>query len=612
VGHSTRLLRALTLLSPLALLLALELALRLVGFGGHPLFVDAPDLPGYRQANPELIRRYLRGAPDLAIDAIPFREQKASDAYRIVVQGESTAAGFPYGRWAGLAGMLGDRLEAAFPDREIEVISSAMAAVNSYALLDLVDEIIAIEPDAVLIYAGHNEYLGILGVGSALGSSRCRPLTLLHLKLTRLRLYQLLQALVDDARFLLGRIGGDAGGGRATMIARAAAGARIPYGSDAYRRGALQLEANLGAMLEKYRRAGIRVYLGTLVSNEKDFEPFESPVSEQVSREEWDSLWQQERRARRAGDTQTRRRALARLLELDANSADAWYALGELERAAGAADAARTAYRNARDRDPLRLRAPEAFHRVIERVAQRHGATLVDVQRDFEEASPDGIVGDELLLEHVHPNAEGYFLLADAYARALARDGEVGDWSHAPSRERARRDMPITALDRILAEYTVRELEAQLPFSDAPRELRFATPKDEIEGLAQQLHRGEIEWLDAMERLLQIHREAGRIGEAAVVARMAAQAYPSARAPNFAAGRLLMELEEFARARRYLERSLRLEPDAPATLEALVRANLELGDPARAAPHLARLEQVAPSHPLVRRFASQRGLERSP
>jgi Tfp pilus assembly protein PilF len=569
-------------------------------------------MPGYRQANPELIDRYLRGAPDLAIDAIPFREEKARDGYRIVVQGESTAAGFPYGRWAGLAGMLGDRLEAAFPDREIEVISTAMAAVNSYALLDLVDEIVAIEPDAVLIYAGHNEYLGILGVDSALGSSRSRPLTLLHLKLTRLRLYRLLQLVVDDARSLLGRIGGDAGGGRATMIARAAAGARIPYGSDAYRRGALQLEANLGAMLEKYRQAGIRVYLGTLVSNEKDFEPFESPLSEGVSREEWDALWQRGLRARQAGDTPTARSILARLLALDANSADAWYALGELERAAGEPDAARTAYRNARDRDPLRLRAPEALNRVIERVAQRDGATLVDVRRHFEEASPDGIVGDELLLEHVHPNAEGYFLLADAYARALARDGEVGDWSHAPSRERALQDMPITALDRILAEHAIRELEADPPFSDVRREVRFAPPRNEIEGLAQQLHRGEIEWLEAMERLLQIHREAGRIAEAAVVARVAAQAYPTANAPNLAAGRLLMELEEFARARLYLERSLRLEPGAPATLEALVRANLRLGDPSRAARHLARLEEVAPSHPLVRRFAAQRELERSP
>lgn len=594
MGHSRRLLTALTLLSPIAILLLLELALRLVGFGGdHPLFVDAEDMPGYRQANPELIRRYLRGAPELAIDPIPFREQKPPGGYRIVVQGGSTAAGFPYGRFAGLAGMLGDRLEATFPDREIEVITTAMAAVDSYTLLDLVNEIIAIEPDAVLIYAGHNEYLGILGVGSALGSARSRALTLLHLRLGRLRIYQLLEGLIDDTRFTLGRLEAGPESGRGTMIARAATGARIPFGSDAYRRGARQLEANLSAILEKYRRAGIRVYIGTLVSNEKDFAPFESPLRNGVDRKEWDSLWQGQLRARQEGDAAAARRLLEQLLQLDENSADAWYALGQLEEQAGHGDAARVAYRNARDRDVLRFRAPEDFNRVIARVAERYGARLVDVRRHFEEASPDGIVGDELLLEHVHPNADGYFLLADAFYQALERDGEIGDWSRAPSRERARQEMPITEIDRLLADYTIRELEADFPFSDVRRELRLPTPRNEIEELAQQRQRGEIEWLDSMQRLLEIERAAGRSERAAMVARVAAQTYPTAWAPNFSAGVLLMRLGELARARRYLERSLLVAPDDRPTLRALVRVNRQLGDASPAARYLAQLKQLS-------------------
>lgn len=96
MAPSRRLLTALTALSPLALLLVLELTLRGVGFGdGHPLFVPAEGMPGYRQASPELIRRYLRGARGLAAEAIPFREEKPPGGYRIVVQGGSTAAGFP-------------------------------------------------------------------------------------------------------------------------------------------------------------------------------------------------------------------------------------------------------------------------------------------------------------------------------------------------------------------------------------------------------------------------------------------------------------------------------------------------------------------------------------
>ena len=49
-----------------------------------------------------------------------------------------------------------------------------MAAVNSYVLLDFVDEILDVDPDAVLIYAGHNEYLGVFGVASGLTATRSR------------------------------------------------------------------------------------------------------------------------------------------------------------------------------------------------------------------------------------------------------------------------------------------------------------------------------------------------------------------------------------------------------------------------------------------------------
>ena len=49
-----------------------------------------------------------------------------------------------------------------------------MSAINSYAIRDLMPELIKKQPDLVLIYLGHNEYYGALGVGSmeSLGSSR--------------------------------------------------------------------------------------------------------------------------------------------------------------------------------------------------------------------------------------------------------------------------------------------------------------------------------------------------------------------------------------------------------------------------------------------------------
>jgi lysophospholipase L1-like esterase len=603
-----RLRLATLVVSPLLFFLLLELALRAAGFGSsYPLFVEAESAPGYLQTNPRVIQRYFPGqAAKLGIDPIPFLAHKPPDVYRIVVQGGSSAAGFPYGRWAGLAGMLGDRLEAAFPEREIEVITTAMAGANSYILLDFVDEILEIEPDAVLVYAGHNEYLGLFGVGSGLTGARSRTATRVHLALARLRVSQLAQQLLTALRGLGQSERPPRARARATMMARAAAGAQIPIGSPTHQAGLRQLEANLGRILQRYREAGVPVYVGTLASNEKDQPPFASEIPERVDKEHWEDLWQGYQHQRRVGDRGSARAALFALLDLDPDSAMAWYALGRLEHAEGEAGAARHAFRNAKDRDELPFRAPESFNQQIRDLASREQATVVEVQSHLTAESAEDVLGADLFLDHLHPNAEGYFLLADAYWDALQQEGVFGDGPPARSRDQAMQDMPITVLDRILAEQAIRELKGDFPFTKKRHVIRFPTPTNEIERLARQLHSGEIGWLGAMEALLQLYLERQEVEEAALVARIAAQAFPTEYAPNFSAGKLLLQQKRFARARRYLERSLAANPAHVQTLAALVTANLGLDDVPQTRRYLNRLKQLAPEHRLVKRAEEHR------
>ena len=254
----------------------------------------------------------------------------------------------------------------------------------------------------------------------------------------------------------------------------------------------------------------------------------------------------------------------------------------------------------------LPFRAPETFNRLIRQLAATYGATLVDVQQHLADASPGGILGDELFLEHVHPNAEGYFLLANAFYLALKRAGEIGDWSRARGRAEAQRDMPITAIDRILADHAIRELQSNFPFTDTRQQVKFPPPRNEIERLAQRRHRDELDWLESMESLLQIYLHSGSTEEAAVVARLAARVHPFSSGPNLSAGILFMKLQQYHRARRYLDRSLVSDPDSPRALAALVRTNFELGDAGRALEHLALLKEVDPAHPAIPRFERRR------
>ena len=605
LGVVGRVLRGILLVAaPLAFLGLLEVFLATLDYGGrHPLFIESENLPGWLEPNPRAIQRYFPGRDTkLGIDPIPFKREKPEGGLRIVVQGGSTAAGFPFGRWAGLAGMLGDRLEAVDPESEIEVISTAMAAVNSYTLLDFVDEIIEIQPGAVLIYAGHNEFLGIFGAGSALTAARSRAATLLHLRLSRFRVYQLLDVLLAVIRETNAGDAEERVGGGDTLMAHAASSAEIPLDSSVFELGLKQFEGNLREILRRYQRAGIPVFLGTLVSNERNHAPFAGGISDAVDAAQSEALHLEAAQARADGNWKAARSVLETLLRLDPRAADVWFALAQVEQSAGNSGAARRAFRMAKEHDRLRFRAPEAFNQLIRQVAEEFDAESVDVEAHFAARAPLGVVGEELMLEHLHPNANGYFLLADAFYQALVRGRFISVAADSPSRDEARRDMPITVLDRVLAAQTVREIRGDFPFRPERIDVPFPTPRTPIEEIAQRLYDDPTTWLDCMESLLQLHLDTGRVRDAAVVARVTAQAVPWERAPNLAAAQLLLRLGQKRRALVYLERSWEADPDDPATLQLLVRLHLALEHEEQARAALAQLEVVSPEHPAVLDF----------
>jgi len=144
-----------------------------------------------------------------------------------------------------------------FPDRSVEVINTAMAAVNSYTLLDFADEIIAEKPDAVLIYAGHNEFYGALGVGSAEsfgGGFMVRSM----MALSGVRIVHMLRNLLSGIAGIVLTDDGSTGSNR-TLMERMAKDQSIALGSKAYEQGLSQFRTNLGALLRKYRSASIPV-----------------------------------------------------------------------------------------------------------------------------------------------------------------------------------------------------------------------------------------------------------------------------------------------------------------------------------------------------------------
>ena len=354
---------------PLVAVLLLEGALRLAGVGAawREPFRSVPGHPAAVALAPDYGGLFFRGfRPGVAFD--PVAAEKAPGTVRVFALGGSTTAGFPYHWYTGFPARLEDRLAVALPGRTVEVANLGMTATNSYTLWALADAVAAERPDAVVIYSGHNEYYGAYGTGGTQGGGGT------SVPLKRAMIAASRWGLVAGPRAWLESGGAPDPEGR-TMMARVIRDAAIDRGGSVYRAGVEQYEANLRDVLRTFEQAGIPVFLATLTSNLAG----QAPLGEDAAAA---AAFDDGRRLLAQGDTA----------------------------------AARAAFLEAKEADGLRFRAPEAMNEVVRRLAADFAhVTLVDVERAFRRASPGGLEGEALFTDHLHPNARGYALMADAF-----------------------------------------------------------------------------------------------------------------------------------------------------------------------------------------------------
>jgi len=598
------------LLLPFLLLAGAEGVLRLVGYGQEmPLFVDGP--PGFVMENRQVAARYFFHNENLPSPLFDFMEKdKAPGTFRIVVLGESSAAGFPFYYGAAFSRQLQDRLQQTFPGRKIEVFNTAMAAISSYALRDFTGEILRMKPDAVLVYAGHNEYYGALGVGSTESIGRSPALVNLYLRLQRFRLVQALRGLLSRVAGL-----GQATPTSGTLMERMVGEQRIPLGSALDRAGDRQLEANLSDVFARFEKAGVPVLVGTLASNERGIAPFISSGSPAFEARV------QAAEALVETDPAAARTALDALVAQDSTDARARFALGQALLALGDSVEARQAFLAAKDRDELRFRAPERFNALLRRLAADHGATVVETQQALATASPHGIIGPEMMTEHLHPTPRGYFLIADAFYDALRSRRMIGDWAGAVPKDSAYARMALTRVDSLVGAYRLLQLRGGWPFRPPGQNVRLTDTlraRSEEQAIALRLFRGETDWQAANAQARDLYQQQGRYAEALRAARAAIAEMPYSPAPYLDAANTLVLARRYPEAAPYLEASIARQPTTQA--EGLLGSLLlQTGDRAGAVVHLQRaialdgtnaqaLYNLAGAYALDRRFGEAKPL----
>jgi len=371
--------------------------------------------------------------------AIPA--QKPPRTFRIFVLGESAAMGDPdpaYGFSRYLEVMLRER----YPTIKFEVYNTGSVAINSHVVLPIAEQLRNQRPDLFIIYSGNNEVVGPYGPGTVLTSTGLSiPFIRASIFYHTTRIGQLVTKLGTHKQEWRGM----------EMFLDQQVRADSPLMKPVYN----NFERNLRDTIAAGRASGAHVIVATVATNLKDCAPFASEHKEglgQDAQRSWDSLFQQGKDKEQAGAFEDAIGFYSSAGKIDSDHAELAFRMARSLWSLGNYKSAAEYYRRARDLDTLRFRADTHINEINRSVASSSSVDLVDADAILTGASPDGIVGGDLVYEHVHLTPEANYLVARAMfekvAAQLAARGEVALQSGVPTESDCERLLALTRYDR--------------------------------------------------------------------------------------------------------------------------------------------------------------------
>ena len=423
----------------LSVFLIIELVLRLAGIGKpadyEDPFVGFSGLQPLFQLNPAKSIYEIPKAKLKFFSPESFPAEKGPKTFRTFVFGGSTVKGRPYSKETSFTTWLELDLQAADPRRDWEVINCGGISYASYRLVPILEECLAYEPDLVIICTGHNEFLEDRSYEAVRAISPTIVAT--HGLLSHSRLYNASRSAVaklrgenldsvSTERFVLP--------GEVEALLDYRGGLEVYDRNDAWKADVIRHYGhNVRAMIAQAKSAGIPVMLVLPPSNLRDSPPFKSLNRDDLTldeRVEWERLTQ-EAASHFRDDLPLAVKLLREANQIDPRHAGNWYQLGKCLEAQGRRDEARAAFLEAREQDICPLRMVNAQEELLRQIASETDTPLVDAHQLLEQESRLHILGNDQLVDHIHPSIEGHQQIADALlmeleAAGIARRGQ--DW----------------------------------------------------------------------------------------------------------------------------------------------------------------------------------------
>lgn len=370
---------------------------------------------------------WLHRMPHLAMVHSSPRPPDPDNA-TIVVVGESSAEGVPYRDWLSVGKIVVWQLRRRFPERMFHLEVQARAGWTLEKMHQKLAEARQ-RPDAVILYAGHNEFASRFGWSWEVPYYRDDPRPWWSF-----RLPAAISACSPLCRFL--RELRDQALVAAPPPFRKCSLVDVPsHTAEQYRERLDDFRRRVKMILADLQASGVLTIVIVPPGNDAGFEPDRSVLPPETSLREREAFSRDFQQARDL-ELIDRRQCVDRyraLIDRQPGFAEAHFRLARLLQEAGDREGAYREYIKARDLDGHPMRCISALQDVYRQLAPRYGAILIDGPEVFHARHPQGLLDDYLFNDGMHPSFEGHVALAEAVLAGLRKRQAFGWPSSLPA-----------------------------------------------------------------------------------------------------------------------------------------------------------------------------------
>ena len=333
---------------------------------------------------------------------------------RILVFGASAAYGEMFSSFTAFPGQAEHALQRANPSIPVEVLNLAHGGMGSRQVGEMAFRALENDnPDLIVIYTGNNEYHELRAL-KARSKTYDPSAELMRRRLSKSFMYRKVRDLIRPVEGGLTPPDGE----KWLPIGRL----DVTVDEQDRALGLALYQDHLRSIILAARERGIPVLLTTVATNVRDH--IDNGTPGQATEAEVSALHALEGMVDRLPKSEFV--SEARRLSEDVNTEGGLHRLGQLYLRAKVPEMASDAFER-KELVTLRpMTSNRAMRNAVVQLGQNHSTRVCDLASSLASNSSDGIPGNDVFIDHCHPNAAGHKILGEALSKCILNMGIAG------------------------------------------------------------------------------------------------------------------------------------------------------------------------------------------